>query len=336
MDVFLIAVIAVGFYVAWNIGANDTANAMATSVGSGVLTIRQAVVRDAVLNFAGAVLFGRFVAATIGKGIVDLPKIDEPHVVGIGALSAAIAAGIWITIASWKRLPVSTTHSVVGAMLGFGLVTVGSGNIHWGVIRRIILSWIISPVLGAIGGFVIFTLIKRYVFSRTDDLGKVEKVFGRLQILAGMFVSFSVGSNDVANAVAPIVVILEYGGGKEVSAIPIWILGLGGFGIVVGTLTWGYKVIETVGRRLTEITPSRGFAAEFSAASIVLTASYLGLPVSTTHTVVGAVIGVGFAKGAKALDLAIIYRILASWLLTVPAAALFTMGIFRGLGYFVL
>jgi PiT family inorganic phosphate transporter len=328
MDIWLLLVIVSGFYVAWNIGANDTANAMATSVGSKVLTIKQAVLRDAILNFLGAVLFGRFVAVTVGKGIVNLGVIPNGHTIAIGALSVALAAGLWITLATWKRLPVSTTHAIVGAMFGFGLVTVGLGNINWSVIIKIVLSWITSPLFGAILGFIIFILLKKFVFERVNDMKKIEKVFGYFQILAGCFVSFSIGANDVANSVAPAVTMLSYGAHQEVSTIPLWILAIGGLGIVVGTLTWGYKVIETIGEKVTEITPSRGFSAEFSTACVVLSASYLGMPVSTTHTLVGAIVGVGVARGINAINLNVVKGIIAAWILTLPVAAVLSILIY--------
>lgn len=327
MDIFFVFVLLVGLYTAWNIGANDTANSIGTSVGSGVLTLRGALFRIIVFDSLGAILFGKHVTETIGKGIVDLRSIPDPQFVIIGAMSALFGAGLWLTIATWKGLPVSTTHSAVGAMLGFGLVAMGLDGIKWSVMKKVVASWIISPIAGALAAFLIYTfLIKRFILRRTEKISRVEGVFGYLQIATAMYVGFAFGSNDVANAVGPVYMMLNYRG---VDANPSWLLAFGAFGIAIGTLTWGYKVIETIGKKVTEVTPSRGFSAEFAAATVILLNSYIGMPISTTHTVVGSVIGVGFARGVKALNLDIIYKILASWFLTVPVAALFTMVAFK-------
>ncbi len=328
MEPFFIAVLLIGLYTAWNIGANDVANSISTSVGSGVLSMRRGLLAVNIFIFLGAVLFGSYVTKTIGKGIVDLKTIGDPQLVVIGAFSAILSAGIWLTLATWRGLPVSTTHSAVGAMFGFGLIAVGVANIKWSVLAKVVASWFISPVAGALAAFLLYTvLIKNYVLRRAKNIKKVEKVFGYLQIATAMYVGFAFGSNDVANAVGPVYMIISYRGEEMGDAY--WLLALGAVGIVVGAFTWGYRVIETIGKKVTEITPTRGFSAEFSAASIILANSYIGMPISTTHTVVGAVIGVGFARGIKALNLAIIYRILASWFITVPFAAICTMVIFK-------
>ncbi|MEE9594288.1 MAG: inorganic phosphate transporter [Candidatus Hydrothermarchaeales archaeon] len=326
MDPFIIVVLLVGLYTAWNIGANDTANSVGTSVGSGVLTMRGALVRIIIFDSLGAILFGSHVTKTIGKGIVDVTTLPDQLVV-IGAFSVVLSAGIWLTIATWKGLPVSTTHSTVGAMLGFGLIAAGYDNIKWSVMRRIVASWVVSPLIGAVLAFILYTLlIKKVILSRTDNVERVEKVFGYLQVSTAMYVGFAFGSNDVANAVGPIFMMLSRKGYDVNFNL---LLGLGAFGIVLGAMTWGYKVIETIGKRVTEITPTRGFVAEFAAASVIIANSFIGLPISTTHTVVGCVIGVGLARGVKALNLGIIYRIIGSWFLTVPVAALLTVGIFK-------
>lgn len=327
MDPFLVLIVLTGLYTAWNIGANDTANSIGTSVGSGVLTLRGALFRIVVFDSLGAILFGRHVTETIGKGIVDLKAIPDPQFVVIGAFSALLGAGLWLTIATWKGLPVSTTHSAVGAMLGFGFISMGRDSIRWAVMKKVVASWVISPLVGAIGAFLIYTfLVKRLILRRTENIKKVEGVFGYLQVATAMYVGFAFGSNDVANAIGPVYMMLNYRG---LDLNYSWLLAFGAFGIALGTLTWGYKVIETIGKRVTEVTPSRGFAAEFSAASVILISSYIGMPISTTHTVVGSVVGVGFARGVKALNIDIIYRILASWFLTVPIAAIFAMGAFK-------
>ena len=318
--IFVIFTIAVGLYMAWNIGANDAANSMATSYGSGVLTLKQIIVIASILEFVGAVLYGKKVTHTIAKGIVPIESID-PHLVALGALSAILSASLWITVSTYYHLPVSTTHSVVGAMVGFGLAAVSQNyieitDINWGILYRIVLSWILSPIVGAMVAFLIFTIIRLSLLVRFD-VSSVEHVFKYLQILTACYMAFSHGSNDVANATGPMAASLGYIGAET----PIWVLVIGGLGISVGIATWGYKVIEMVGKRITELTPTRGFSAEFATASTVLFASSIGMPISTTHTLVGSVLGVGFAGGLASVDLSVVKRILASWFLTVPVAA---------------
>ena len=331
---FVVATLIVGFYMAWNIGANDVANSMGTSVGSRALTMKKAVLIAGIMEFSGAIFFGKEVTETIRKGIVDPSLIGEPRILAIGALSALLAASLWITLATWAKLPVSTTHSIVGAMAGFGIVTVGISNVCWRVMGKIVASWIISPIAGAIAAFIIFTVIRKMIFERVDNLSKVEKVFAYFQLLTAAYVAFAHGSNDVANAVGPIAVAISYSKVGEIAqrvAVPKWLLLYGGMGIVIGLATWGYRVIETIGERVTEVTPTRGFSAEFSTASVVLVCSYFGMPISTTHTLVGAVIGVGFARGLEALDFNVVYRILLSWIATVPVAAFLCVVIFKSI-----
>jgi len=321
MDLLLALIIIAGLYMAWNIGANDAANSMATSYGSKALTLKQIVVIASILEFCGAVFFGKNVTHTIAKGIVPIDLLNE-HLVVIGALAALLSAGFWITLATYYQLPISTSHSIVGAMLGFGLAAVSQNylklsDIHWNVMGKIVLSWIISPIFGAILAFFIFTLIRMFILARFD-IDKVEHVFKYLQIGTACYMAFAHGSNDVANATGPIAAALGYMGHH----IPVWvILLIGGLGISVGIATWGYRVIEMVGTRITELTPTRGFSAEFSTATTVLLASYFGMPISTTHTLVGSVIGVGLAGGLASVNLKIVKKIIASWLLTVPVAA---------------
>ena len=320
--------VVIGLYMAWNIGANDAANSMATSYGSGALTLKQIIILAGILEFTGAVFFGSRVTNTIAKNIIPVSILDA-HLVSIGALAAILSAGIWITIATYYSLPVSTTHSAVGAMVGFGFGLMATGTItlsqiQWAVLEKIVLSWIISPIVGAIMAFVIFTLIRIILIERSSDVMRLERMFAILQIGTAAYVAFAHGSNDVANATGPIAAALGYLG-KET---PLWVLALGGLGIAVGIATWGYKVIETVGKRITDLTPTRGFSAEFSAATTVIVASYLGLPISTTHTLVGSVIGVGMAGGLAAVNLNIIRKIVASWILTVPIAAGISAGLY--------
>ncbi|HEX6308394.1 MAG TPA: anion permease [Longimicrobiales bacterium] len=402
--VILVVVLIGGLYMAWGIGANDVANAMGTSVGSGALTLLGAIILAGVLEFGGAVLIGSSVTETISKGIVDTALFDTdgrwgekgPTMLALGMLCALIAAAGWLHVATHIGLPVSTTHSIVGAVVGIGLVSFGLDGVDWGTMGQIVASWVVSPLLGASLAFASFWAIRRYILGSADPVRAtirtspyivggvaavmvlsfiykvlknrmevpplvlavaaaigaglvagvltaaftrslvpapgtrpydfVERVFSLLQIGTACFVAFAHGANDVANAVGPVAAVVSlYQAGfaavpTEVS-VPIWVLVLGGGGIVVGLATLGYRVIATIGKEITEITPTRGFSAEFGAATTVLLASSLGLPVSTTHTLVGAVIGVGFARGIGALNLRIIRNIVQSWLATVPVAA---------------
>ena len=334
---FIVALLA-GLYMAWNIGANDVANAMGTSVGSRAITYRQAILIAAIFEFGGAVIFGKHVTETIRKGIVDPGYFTSSDVLALGAFAALVAAGIWLTIATWARLPVSTTHSIVGAMAGFGIAAQGLGVVNWGKMSKIVASWIVSPIVGALVAFILFTGMRHFLLKKVDDRQRVERIFGKFQIATACFVAFAHGSNDVANAVGPLAAALTFSQGTavEVAAkipVPKWLLAFGGFGIVLGLATWGYRVMGTIGERVTQITPTRGFTAEFSAASVVLANSQIGMPISTTHTLVGCVIGVGLARGIKALNLKIIRDIILSWLATVPFAALVAAITFKVLMY---
>ncbi len=392
-DILLWVAGLVGLYMAWNIGANDVANAMATSVGSRSLTLRQAVVIAGVLEFAGAVLVGAYVTDTVRKGIVD-PAIfaADPHTLAYGMTAALAAAAIWLNLATLLGWPVSTTHSIIGALVGFGLVVGGPGAISWGTLGAVVASWVISPVTGGLFGYGVYRWIRRRIVEKPDpgqaarqnapllvggmlfvltlamlfkglknlklklqwwqsgglavaaatggyliaslfrrrpgpvDGGyqEMERIFRYLQIASAAFVAFAHGANDVANAVGPIAAvfsIIDTGTVVPKVGVPIWILLLGGTGIVIGLATYGYKVIGTVGSDITEVTPSRGFAAEISAAITILVGSKLGLPLSTTHTLVGAVVGVGLARGMNALNLRVLRNIAVSWLVTIPFAA---------------
>lgn len=336
-DPLVLLLVAAGLYMAWNIGANDLANAMGTSVGSGALSIKQVIIIAAVFEFIGAVFFGKRVTSTIAKGIVPVDSISliDPHLVTIGMLAAILAAGFWITFATFYNLPVSTTHSIVGAVLGFGLMAayygiIGFEEINWSVLAKIAASWVVSPLLGALLAYVIFSFIRYFILQKADDTYSVEKKFVFLQIITACFIAFAHGSNDVANAIGPLYAglhSLEMAG----LSIPLWVMALGGIGMVVGLATWGYRVIETIGTRITELTPTRGFSAEFATATVVVLHSYSSLPISTTHTLVGSVIGVGLAGGLAAVDLSMIGKIFVSWIITVPVAALTSALIFAGL-----
>ncbi|MBR9880430.1 MAG: inorganic phosphate transporter [Gammaproteobacteria bacterium] len=398
-DIFILLACAFGFFMAWGVGANDVANAMGTSVGSRAVTIKQAIIIAVIFEFLGAWLAGGQVTETIRKGIINPALLEnDPQFLVYGMLASLLAAGTWLLIASMKGWPVSTTHSIVGAIVGFALAGLGIEAVGWGKVGQIAASWIVSPLLAGSIGFMLFKSVQRLVFEaddpfaaakryvpmyvflvgfivamvtltkglkhvglhlapleslliavlfglalmglgiwrersigrsqrKTDSFGfeGVERVFGVLMIFTACAMAFAHGSNDVANAVGPLAAVIsvvhEHGSIEGASAVPWWVLVLGGGGIVVGLVTYGHKVIATVGTGITELTPSRGFAATLAAATTVVLASGTGLPISTTHTLVGAVLGVGLARGLAALNLRVIGTIVMSWLITLPAGA---------------
>lgn len=456
-----ILTLLIGFYMAWNIGANDVSNAMGTSVGSGALTLRKAVVLAAILEFSGAYFVGANVSETMQHGLIDTNLfLTQPILLILGMCGALLGTGLWLQIASYFGLPVSTTHAIVGAIIGFGWAAAGAEAIQWSQTIAIVLSWIISPlmagilsfilfsvlqkkilfaldpseatrkllpplvfvvlatftlsllfnglenlkleislptaitaalVVGIFGGLLTYFLIRRKVLpelsspsrhhpqsvislekaikhlqrvhvasfdqmhdkvgqllaevkdlneelkkqthfsERASDYQSVEKMFVFLQILSACYVAFAHGANDVANAIGPVSAVLdiiEKGRVSELSLIPSWLLAFGGLGIVIGLATWGWRVIETIGKKITELTPTRGFSAEFGAASTILIASKLGMPISTTHCLVGAVLGVGLARGMRAINLSMIRDIILSWVITIPASALMSISAF--------
>ena len=423
-------------YMAWNIGANDVANAMGTSVGSRALTLKQAVIIAAVFEFAGAFFAGDAVTDTVRKGILSVdfadPMVDEVFStdIALGFIAAMMAAATWLTIATRYGLPVSTTHSIIGGILGVGLileVKYSTSLIDWEVVRKVVMSWVASPLMGGLIGFFSFIIIKRlildndnpversmwlapilafptffvlglalqykalkgfiskaasngwiedkndwlpvkengvfnpwaenawiplnsimlaaaigavssmvlYMVLQTIDINEekrgfkgVERIFVWLQIITAAYVAFAHGANDRSNAIGPMAAVWqvlssETGQLAAKAEIPLWLVLLGSAGIAVGVLTWGWRVMETIGKKITDITPTRGFAAEFGAATTILVFSmpFLAVPVSTTHTLVGAVVGVGLAGGAKAVDFRVFGKIAASWVASVPAAA---------------
>ena len=318
--------------MAWNIGANDLANSMGDVIGSKALNTRQVIIVAGILNFLGATFLGSRVTSTVAGGIVPISSIDA-HLVTLGCLSALFSAGLWVTCATFFRLPVSTSHSVVGAMLGFGICcalmgVIGFDEISWGVFGKVVISWILSPLVGMALAFLIYKMVVRFIISRGDGEERLERgIFRYLVIASSCYQAFSFGSNDVANAIAPMSAVLGNTGGE----VPTWILAFGGFGIVVGLSTWGYRVMMTLGERITELKPSRGFSADIACATTILVCSSFGMPVSTTHTIVGSVIGVGLARGFDAVDFGTVKSILYSWLATVPAAAVVSMAIFTTL-----
>lgn len=329
-------VLILGFYMAWNIGANDVANAMGTSVGSKALSLKQAVVLAAILEFSGAFFAGSTVSETIQKGILDLSFFQsDPLAFVLGMMGSLLATGVLLQLASYLGLPVSTTHAIVGAVIGFGCIAGGIEAVRWDVLGWIASSWILSPLLSGLISYAIFSLIG-FIRLRQPALSTpssssyqgLEKIFIPLQILSACLVAFAHGTNDVANAIGPVAAVigvLKTGTLSSQSAVPTWLLALGGGGIVLGLATWGWRVIETIGKKITELTPTRGFSAEFGAAATILLASKLGLPISTTHALIGSVLGVGMTRGIKALNLQIIKEIVVSWIVTIPLCALFSI-----------
>ena len=423
-------------YMAWNIGANDVANAMGTSVGSRALTLKQAVIIAAIFEFCGAFFAGDAVTDTVRKGILSVdfadPLIDPAFSqdIAFGFIAAMMAAATWLTIATRMGLPVSTTHSIIGGILGVGLileVKYSTDLIDWEVVRKVVMSWVASPVMGGLIGFFSFIIIKKlilendnpversrwlapvlafptffvlglalqfkalkgfisraasegwienkydwlpvkengvfdpwapnawipinsillaavigavsslvlYAVLRQIDINEekrgfrgVERIFVWLQIITAAYVAFAHGANDRSNAIGPMAAVWQVlssdtGQLAAKAEIPLWLILLGSAGIAIGVMTWGWRVMETIGKKITDITPTRGFAAEFGAATTILVFSmpFLAVPVSTTHTLVGAVVGVGLAGGAKAVDFRVFGKIAASWVASVPAAA---------------
>ena len=386
---FIIIAVIVGLAMAMAIGANDVANSMATAVGAKAITIKQAVIIASICEFSGALFFGKMVTHTIRKGIVNPDLIQDPHVLVAGAFAALISATIWVFVATRFSLPISTTHSIVGGMTGFGIVALGWGSVYWGKILLIIASWFLSPLLGGLLGYFVFKSIVSLIFKKKSPLASakkvgpfligitffifmwmffskvmhqtnieqtilmalgigvimgiigffllkkikhnedeyisVEKMFKKLQIMTSCYVSVAHGSNDVANAIGPLAAIYavwKYGTVASQTPVPKELLILGGIGISIGVAVWGHKVMKSVGEGITDLNNSRGFSVDFSAATTVFIASVFGLPVSSTHIVIGSITGVGFARGFEALNIGFLKQIGFSWILTVPLAGL--------------
>ncbi|TBU92629.1 inorganic phosphate transporter [Stutzerimonas kirkiae] len=401
--VLLVLACCFGFFMAWGVGANDVSNAMGTSVGSKALTIRQAILIAMFFEFFGAYLAGGQVAETIKNGIVDASQI-EPDLFVLGMMSALLSAGTWLLIASLRGWPVSTTHTIVGAIIGFAAIGISVDTVNWIGLLPIVSSWVVTPFISGLIAFGIFKSVqwlimdtedpfrnaKRWVpgymfltgfmlalmtftkglkhvgldFSglesflysvligvlvaalgislltriqvdpeanRAFHFASVEKVFAVLMIFTACSMAFAHGASDVSNAVGPlaaVVGVIHAGGDMAIggkSSVPGWVLLLGAVGIVIGLATYGWKVMATIGKGITELTPSRGFAAELATAITVVTASGIGLPISTTHTLVGAVLGIGLARGIGALNLGMIGKIFSTWVITLPAGALFAI-----------
>ncbi len=398
VTLYIVLAAAFGLFMAWGIGANDVANAMATSVGSKVLTVKGAILVAAIFEFSGAVFAGGEVTSTVRKGIVDSALFaDSPDQFVLGMLAALLSAGTWLLIASRRGWPVSTTHSIVGAIVGFAIVAQGFDAVKWDKIGTIAMSWVVSPVSAGLVAFMLFNSVQWLILSRDDPLARarkyvpayaflavfmmslvtvlkglkhvgisltttntvliataaglivavitklfinriaadpkadkkfhfhtVERVFAVLMVVTACGMAFAHGSNDVANAIGPVAAVVSVATsgmvGQE-APLALWVLVLGAAGIVLGLATFGYRVIATVGTEITHLTPSRGFAAELAAATVIVIASGTGMPISTTHTLVGAVLGVGLARGIAAIRLQVVWQILASWLITLPVGA---------------
>ncbi|NZA26488.1 inorganic phosphate transporter [Luteimonas sp. SJ-92] len=402
MTLYIALAAVFGLYMAWAIGANDVANAMATSTGAKAISFKQAVIIAAVFEFAGAVLAGGSVTSTIRSGIVDASLLaGTPELMIYGMLGSLLAAAVWLNLASRLGWPVSTTHSIIGAIVGFAAVGIGMEAVQWGKVGQIVMSWVVSPVVSGVIAFLIFRTVQVLILDRTDPIerarrfvpiymlvaafmvvmmtlmkglthvgldlttgqnlaiatviavvvavaGKliiariqvdpaadrkfrfatVERIFGVLMVITACSMAFAHGSNDVANAVGPVAAVISVASTGLVegqTTVSPWVLLLGGGGIVLGLATYGRQVMRTVGQKITALTPSRGFAAEMSAASTIVLASSTGLPISTTHTLVGAVLGVGMARGISAINLTVIRNIFLSWLITVPAGAVLSV-----------
>ncbi|MBW2065046.1 MAG: inorganic phosphate transporter [Deltaproteobacteria bacterium] len=397
----------VGLYMASNIGANDLANAMGTSVGSGVLNLRQAVLISVVANTLGAILAGGYVTSTISKGIIAPALLmDTPTKLMLGMFAALISGGVWVNLATYLGLPVSTTHAIIGAVVGFGMMSVGAGAISWHKIITIAISWVVSPMAGAVvaGGmyyfvdrrimrskapfraseryspfmvFLVFlVLILSFIFKALKNLhlnlsfsqtflvtipfaaafgalgrpwirwqiekgsfqsggqkmSPVESVFAQLQVITACYIAFAHGANDVANAIGPLAAIFSVVRTKAVLLqvhVPVWMLFAGGMAVGGGLMIFGTRVMETIGKNITEITPARGFCVQFGAATTILVCSRLGLPISTTHVLVGSVVGVGAMRGLGALDLRILKNIGLSWIITLPFTVLLSMLLYK-------
>jgi PiT family inorganic phosphate transporter len=405
-QVLMILAIVFGFYMTWGIGANDVANAMGTSTGSGAITIKQAIIIAAIFEFAGVFIAGGSVTSTIRSGIINPESLAaSPEILVFGMLAALIAAAVWLMFASLRGWPVSTSHAIIGGLVGFGVAGIGFDAVQWGAILKIVASWIISPVLGGLLAYLLMmsiqililrteqpaqkarfwgpmyvflvgwivslvtlfkglthlhldlsplaslalsilfglglALVGRRMINRTRffpdasmqvQFATVEKSFAPMMLFTACAMAFAHGSNDVANGIGPLaaVVGLIQSGGEitQKADVPLWILVFGGVGIVVGLATLGYRVMQTIGTQITTLTPTRSYCATLAAASIVALASKTGLPVSTTHIAVGAVMGVGMTSGLAAINLRVFRNIAVSWIITLPAGAILAIGFF--------
>jgi len=416
--ILLVITVIFGLYMAYNIGANDVANAIGTSVGSKAISFKTAIILAAIFEFLGSILVGGHVSTTIGAKIVYIDNLPDYMVLIKGMIAALIGASVWLHIATYLGLPVSTTHSIVGGVIGFGVASLGLSGINWPTVFNIATSWIFSPIIGGVLAALVFIIIRNGILDTYNPLKKtikispfiiffaslvsllvllfkglknlninpsfyealaigsvisliialiarkliinfivkkvndrdnieksegygkqyiiVEKVFMFFQPVTACLMAFSHGANDVANATGPVSSIIN---SFYLKAIPknlevySWILIIGAAGIVIGLITYGYKVVKTIGNKITEITPTRGFSAELAASLTLLMGSKLCLPISTTHTIVGAIIGIGFTRGIPALNTTVLKSILSSWFITLPFTAVLSFLSFILLNY---
>ncbi|MDB9492254.1 inorganic phosphate transporter [Dolichospermum circinale CS-534/05] len=402
----LVIVALLAFYMAWNLGANDVANAMGTSVGSKAITLKQAIIMAGVLEFLGAVLFGQEVTSTLGTKIAN-PVLfaTTPQTLVMGMISVLLSGGIWLQVATSRGLPISSSHAIVGAIAGFSWVSLGIEAIDWSSMGLITIGWMLTPIISGAISAGLYSLIRHWIFNQLHPLSQlqewtpwlstlllsifgiivlptitqplsqfllierklnipphdmtlfitgiavialtliswrqlansqidnqIQSLFAKFQVISAGFVAFAHGSNDVGNAIAPLAVIYYINQQGKIPShqltIPLWILLLGAVGIVAGLAVWGKKVITTIGENIISLEPSSGFCAELATAMTILLASRLGLPVSTSHALVGGVVGIGLVQNLQAIKLSTIQNIAAAWLITVPICAALSAMIF--------
>ena len=431
-SVFVIAAAAFGAYMALNIGANDVANNMGPAVGARALTMGGAIVIAAICESAGALLAGGDVVSTISKGIIDPDSVQDSRTFVWAMMAALISAALWINLATWVGAPVSTTHSVVGGVMGAGIAAAGLSAVNWPTMGAIAASWVISPMLGGLIAALFLAFIKSQIIYQDDKIAaarrwvpvlvgimagafasylalkglkKVVKIdlmtalmigaaigalayvvtaplirrqsrgmenrnkslktlFGLPLVISAGLLSFAHGANDVANAVGPLAAIVHteaFGEFAGKVSIPLWVMVIGALGISFGLVLFGPKLIRMVGSQITKLNPMRAYCVALSAAITVIVASWLGLPVSSTHIAVGAVFGVGFfrewdharrgrrsaahadrpaktiapeeRRRRKLVRRSHFMTVVAAWVITVPAAATLSGVIFAAMTY---
>lgn len=310
MEWLLIIGVVISVYMAFNIAANDIGNSVGTAVGSGSLTMRKALILGAIFEFIGAMYLGNNVIKTVGSGIISPDLLQAT-----GAFIITLSAALWITITIVKKIPISGSDAIISAVFGYGLVSVGLSNMNLNVLGLVLASWIISPIIGLVIGFGFYYILKNEFLKNVKDIavkGRLEKVFSYLQIFSSAFAALNVGAIDIA--VATGVLYYAFGGSSGIDIIFI-----GSLGIVLGILVAGGRITDTIGRRITDLIPSRGFTAQISAASVVFLFATFGMPVSPTQTLVGTVIGVGLARGTRTIKLDVIKNIATTWIISIPA-----------------
>ncbi len=340
-DIFVVLGLIAAMYIAWNLGANDAANPTNFAVGSGAISLRNAIIMFSLFAAIGAILQGYMVMKTIGKGVV---RDIEP----IGALAASIAAGLWVTLATWKGLPVSTTHSTVGSVLGIGLAYILLESrptpINWGIVATVVLSWVTSPLSTIALSVLLYSVFSRLEKILVSKIKEYYKIFKYMLLFNLAFSAYAFGANDVGNATGVYVSVISKLYGIPDRTTMLYLAALGSVGIALGAFTWGYRVIRTVGFNITRLDYVMATAAGLSNALVVWLFStipkiYLGygMPISTTHASVSSVIGVGIARSRslKSLNIRTVSLIIASWILTVPIAASLSFAIYYVVRLFI-